>query len=455
VKLESPPVKYTVSRPPDRRLELLYVSRISSRKGVDLIVGLSHRLADLADQVHISIVGGHTLWSDYRPALEGLNASIATYVGFRPISEVLDMYGTGDAVLVPSLYEPGSLVACEALANGLPVVASDEVGPSEVVSPKCMRTFRAGDLDAFERTVRHLLPELRTDFPALSTSARAEAERYFAPEIIAPQLESLLREAAIMGVQNPETSSDGKPPRGGLNRPLPLRRIALQPAWLLKDLAPTKLEIRRPWDYARGVLLWTQVRQRGYTMLGCRRGRTLYRLARDVERRHIPGALVDCGVWNGGSTALLSAGAPSRTAYAFDSFEGLPPSDAQIDGAESTDWHGECLGLEDNVREALYRFGSPDRLRIVKGWFQDTFPGEVDSVGTIAVLHADGDWYDSVRLTLETFYDQVAPGGFVVIDDYGVWSGARQAVDEFRLARSVAESLVVVEAAAYWRKAEK
>jgi hypothetical protein len=69
------------------------------------------------------------------------------------------------------------------------------------------------------------------------------------------------------------------------------------------------------------------------------------------------------------------------------------------------------------------------------------------------VLNADGDWYASVRLTLETFYDRVSPEGFVAVDDYGVWSGARQAVDEFRSARSIEQPLITVEAAAYWRKA--
>jgi hypothetical protein len=243
-----------------------------------------------------------------------------------------------------------------------------------------------------------------------------------------------------------------RPPKGRLNRPLPLRRIAEQPSWLFKDLAPTGPEIRRPRQYVHSVLLWKNVRQRGYTMLGCRRGRTLYRLAREIDRSGIPGALVDCGVWNGGSTALLSAGAPSREVYAFDSFEGLPPPDEQLDGEASLDREGWCLGVEDNVRDALRRYGSAERLHIVKGWFEDTFPREASSVGPIAVLHADGDWYASVRLTLETFYHRVSPGGFVAVDDYGVWSGARQAVDEFRLARSIEEPLVRVEAAAYWRK---
>ncbi len=250
------------------------------------------------------------------------------------------------------------------------------------------------------------------------------------------------------------TTRENRPPKGRLNPPLPMRRIAKQPRWLLDDLAPTRAEIGRPWQYAHSVLLWTRIRQRGYTMLGCRRGRTLFRLAREVDRRSIPGALVDCGVWNGGSTALLSAGAPSREVYAFDSFEGLPAPDEQVDGEHTVDREGWCLGVEDNVRDALRRFGSPQRLHIVKGWFEDTFPREVGSVGPIAVLHADGDWYLSVRLTLETFYDRISPGGFVVVDDYGVWSGARKAVDEFRIARSIKEPLTTVEAAAYWRKAE-
>jgi hypothetical protein len=216
----------------------------------------------------------------------------------------------------------------------------------------------------------------------------------------------------------------GRPPKGRLNPPLPLRRIAEQPSWIFKDLAPMSPEVRRPLQYAQSVLLWKRVRQRGYTMLGCRRGRTLFRLAREVERQDVPGALVDCGVWNGGSTALLSAGAPTRDVYAFDSFEGLPPSDEELDGQDSVDRAGWCLGVEDNVRDALQRFGSPEHLHIVKGWFEDSFPREGAEVGPIAVLH-----------------------------DYGVWSGARQAVDEFRSARSIEQPLVTVEAAAYWRKA--
>lgn len=236
---------------------------------------------------------------------------------------------------------------------------------------------------------------------------------------------------------------------GDLNEPLGVGRLLQEPQWLLNDLAPMRVELRRPAHYVRGVTLWRRVRQEGFTMLGCRRARTLYRLATAIERSRVPGSIVDCGVWNGGSTAMMAAGAPSRTAWAFDSFEGLPepgPEDQEANG-----WAGSCLGTEEHVHEAFRRFARPEQARTVKGWFQDTFPVTGSQVGPIALLHADGDWYESVRLTLETFYEQMSPGGWIVVDDYSFWSGAKIAVDEFRSERGIAGPLHRAEGSAYWQ----
>lgn len=238
---------------------------------------------------------------------------------------------------------------------------------------------------------------------------------------------------------------------GDLNMPLAARRIIQQPRWIIDDLAPTRVELRRPLIFLRGFATWVRVRQQGFTMVGCRRGRTLYRLAAQVQRDAVPGALVDCGVWNGGSTALLAAAAPDRTVWAFDSFEGLPEP-GELDGDHAAAWTGSCVGREANVIEAFRRFARPEQLRVVKGWFEDTLAANALSIGPIAVLHADGDWYDSVRVTLESLYDSIGPGGFVVIDDYSVWSGARQAVDEFRASRAITTPLRRAQASAYWRK---
>jgi glycogen(starch) synthase len=100
-----------------------------------------------------------------------------------------------DALLVPSHYEPGSLVVGEALASGIPVVVSDAVGPAEVLDPRCCRIFPAGDLDAFEAAVRRLLDELRTDWDKLSALSRAQSEQ-FEPAAIGAELHDILAAAA-------------------------------------------------------------------------------------------------------------------------------------------------------------------------------------------------------------------------------------------------------------------
>lgn len=181
---------------------------------------------------------------------------------------------------------------------------------------------------------------------------------------------------------------------------------------------------------------------RPFTMISLPRLRTLYRLANRVLNEGVAGALVECGTWNGGSGAILAkVGArDSREIWLFDSFEGLPPPNS-VDGREARRWVGECLGQEEQVARVLGRVhANPERVHIVKGWFNDTL--HESGTGRIALLHVDADWYESTRLVLGAFYDRVATGGFLVVDDYGVWPGCRRAVDEFLAERKVAPQII-------------
>jgi hypothetical protein len=148
----------------------------------------------------------------------------------------------------------------------------------------------------------------------------------------------------------------------------------------------------------------------------------------------------------------MAAGAPSRTAWAFDSFEGLPePGDE--DGEVARDWVGSTLGRETHVEAAFRRYARPEQLRIVKGWFHETLSPSAPRIGGIALLHADGDLYDSIKITLDVLYGRVASGGWVVVDDYSStwWAGARKAVDDFRAERAITSPLLRAEGSAYWR----
>jgi O-methyltransferase len=77
-------------------------------------------------------------------------------------------------------------------------------------------------------------------------------------------------------------------------------------------------------EYRRAAGLWRHLQAGGYTMIGTRRARALRRMARACDHDNVPGAFVDCGCFNGGSSVMMSSGAPSREVWAFDSFQGLP-----------------------------------------------------------------------------------------------------------------------------------
>jgi O-methyltransferase len=206
-----------------------------------------------------------------------------------------------------------------------------------------------------------------------------------------------------------------------------------------------------------------------YSMCGYKRLANVYDLATTVELERLPGALVECGVWKGGCIGLMASVARDfgsrRKIVLFDSFEGLPePTD--VDGEEARRYAGgrvqgkmetigRCIGPLDTVKELLFGQLGIDQATVEfhQGWFKDTVPVAGPAVGPIAILRLDGDWYESTLVCLEGLYDQVVPGGFVIIDDYRFWDGCRRAVDEFLAHRGVDVRLRHIDfAGSYFRK---
>lgn len=155
----------------------------------------------------------------------------------------------------------------------------------------------------------------------------------------------------------------------------------------------------------------------------------------------------------------VSAAAPAREVWAFDSFEGLPTPDERDLGRPLTDsdtqeYTGHFKGSEQKLREAVALVGSPERLHVRPGWFDETLPLATEEIGDIALLHCDGDWYESVTQVLETLYPLVSDGGFVVIDDYRMLPGAFKATNDFRERVGESGKLVRIDhyTGVYWQK---
>lgn len=184
------------------------------------------------------------------------------------------------------------------------------------------------------------------------------------------------------------------------------------------------------------------------TMTGLERTSALVEAVKYIERNNIEGALVECGVWKGGSVmamalALKELGNESRDIYLYDTFAGMnAPTDEDImfDGTPghhkfsktriSDDASSWCAIPFETVRQNVLRTGYPeDRFHFVKGPVEKTIPGTLP--GKIALLRLDTDWYESTRHELIHLFPLLAPHGVIIIDDYGHWKGARKATDEY------------------------
>jgi O-methyltransferase len=183
-----------------------------------------------------------------------------------------------------------------------------------------------------------------------------------------------------------------------------------------------------------------------FTMTSLERRASLIGAVDHVVKHRIPGDVVECGVWRGGSMmaialALMARGDTSRHLYLFDTFEGMsePTEEDKALSGESAKAQLErtardhalwaVASLED-VKTNLASTGYPaDRIHYVKGKVEDTIPGTLPTA--IALLRLDTDWYESTRHELDHLYPLLARHGLLIIDDYGHWQGARQAVDEY------------------------
>lgn len=210
-------------------------------------------------------------------------------------------------------------------------------------------------------------------------------------------------------------------------------RLGLQLAVELDPLSPQSVRESL-------ALFATILKLRRETFLDYFELRHLYHLAQRVNQEGIAGDWVECGVYNGGSAALLAfalrGSLPARQLWLFDSFRGMPPP-APADGPHAPGLQGKIVGNEQNVRRLLRKVAAPeDRVHIIPGWFQETLPQA--RIDRVALLHIDADWYESIRLCLEHFYDLLEPGAVVILDDYfSTWPGCRVAFEEFASARSL------------------
>ncbi len=196
-----------------------------------------------------------------------------------------------------------------------------------------------------------------------------------------------------------------------------------------------------------------------HTMIGRKRLDNIQYCLEAVLRDGVAGDFIETGIWRGGAcifaeAVLVAHDATDRIVWAADSFEGVPPptlpEDKELDISASV---LPVLAVSlDEVQDLFRRYGLlRENVRFLKGWFKDTLA--TAPIEQLAVLRLDGDLYESTMDALVPLYDKVAPGGFVIVDDYNSCPPCKRAIEDFREQRGIADEMQVIDAqSVYWRK---
>lgn len=286
---------------------------------------------------------------------------------------------------------------------------------------------------------------------AIRAKARAAATRVFnlfGLDVVSKgTIENLLARARVQRILPPEAESDDP-------------RVKL--AWYQQALSDYQLQLERNYDY-QSAMAQEQIRAgmatlepeflalyekcKPFTMTSWERMYALFKSVLYIADNCIPGAIVECGVWRGGSMKLAAhtlqmRAVNDRKIFLYDTFEGMtePQADIDLDFAGNKaidDWAQAkrksvkwAYAPIEEVRQTMIETGYPaNNIALVKGPVEKTIPGTIPD--RMALLRLDTDWYSSTKHEMEHLYPRLAAGGVLLLDDYGHYQGARRGVDEY------------------------
>jgi len=199
----------------------------------------------------------------------------------------------------------------------------------------------------------------------------------------------------------------------------------------------------RPWeDDPEFLMIYSAVV--GHTLVDRKRLFMLYQLVRQTAS--LEGSLAECGVFRGGSALLFGKLKPTaKKLYLFDTFGGMPATDAKKDVHRLGDFSDTSLKHVQNILQGC------SNVEFRQGFFPETAVGL--EAERFSMAHCDMDIHSSVLEFCRFFYPRLVPGGVLIFDDYGFPScpGAKAAVREFCASQGVFEVYLPTGQALIWK----
>jgi len=156
---------------------------------------------------------------------------------------------------------------------------------------------------------------------------------------------------------------------------------------------------------------------------------SLQAVAARMLAAEVPGSVAEIGVFRGAFARHISAAFPDRTFYLFDTFDGFPDADIELDKRLGyRPWEQDFSGT--SVEEVLGRLPHPERCVVRKGYFPETAAGIDDRFAFVSV---DADLSKPIYDALAFCYPRLSPGGCIFVHDYDNhrYQGVKQSVDRY------------------------
>lgn len=183
-----------------RRREFLYAGGPWPSKGVGVLLEAFARIHTKFPEVGISVVGGGN-WTPYQEKIEAYGFSDRVrYYGQVPHEDMGEFYRSAYLLVAPTRHESFGLILAEAMACGLPVVATRVTAVPEVVEDGVTGLLvPADDVSSLAKGLETLLRD-PSRAARMGCAGRARVEEQFAWEKIILQWEQLLLRAADGGL---------------------------------------------------------------------------------------------------------------------------------------------------------------------------------------------------------------------------------------------------------------
>lgn len=146
----------------------------------------------------------------------------------------------------------------------------------------------------------------------------------------------------------------------------------------------------------------------------------------------VEGAVIEVGVYKGGSASYIVDVFPERRIYLADTFTGIPHTTHETDNDKDGPCHKVGFFHDTSIDAIIEAFDGDKDITLLEGIFPDDFRRVLENE-TFAVVHLDCDMYQSYKDSLEFLYPRTVKGGIIIMDDYQIQTapGATSAVDEF------------------------